>query len=78
MASKRGVIAYGPSDIASIELFENNNIGCTITENDTDDNICDKINDFIEHYNQYDFDKQYKYVVDHFDQNKMQLDKILI
>ena len=78
MASKRGVIAYGPSDIASIELFENNNIGCTITENDTDDNICDKINDFIEHDNPYDFDKQYKYVVDHFDQNKMQLDKILI
>lgn len=77
MMSKRGIIAFGPSDIASIEIFKNNNLGCVLTELDTDEEIKSKILDFIRSYNQYDFIRQYEYALEHFDHRKMLLSKVL-
>lgn len=77
MMSKRGIIAFGPSDIASIEIFKDNNLGCVLTEMDTDEEIKNKVNQFIRLYNQYDFARQYEYALKHFDQRKMLLSSIL-
>lgn len=77
MMSKRGIIAFGPSDIASIEIFKDNNLGCVFTEMDTDEEIKNKVNQFIRLYNQYDFARQYEYALKHFDQQKMLLSNIL-
>lgn len=77
MISKRGIIAFGPSDIASIEIFKDNNLGCVLTEMDTVEGIKSKIIKFMRLYNQYDFTRQYEYALEHFDQRKMLLSSIL-
>lgn len=77
MASRRGIIAYGPSDVASIEIFKKNKLGCVLTELDTEEMIKEKVIMFIQKYSQYNYEEQYQYAAKHFDQKKMQLNKVL-
>lgn len=73
MSSMRGIIAFGPHEIASIEIFEKNNIGCAITDLDSELEMSEKIKDYIERYNSLDLDYQYEFARKKFDRKKMQL-----
>lgn len=77
MASMRGIIAYGPYEIASIQIFRDNKIGCVLTDLDDDVKIRLKLIEYIYSYNELDFDKQYEYARQHFNQNKMLLKDLL-
>lgn len=77
MASKRGIIAFGPSEIASIQIFNDNGIGCVFTEKDTEENIREKLYQFVSAYNSIDFNKQFEFAKSNFDQRLMALDKKL-
>lgn len=77
MASRRGLLAIGPSNIASIRLLLDNNIGLVLTENFNDIEYESKIKDFIKNYNNINFDYQFNFAKQHFNQNNMQLQNIL-
>ncbi len=77
MSSNRGIIAYGPHEIASIRIFSENNIGCVLTENDSDDEIRTKIINYIDNYNNIDFERQYSFAKANFNQENMLLSKVL-
>ncbi len=77
MSSNRGIIAYGPHEIASIRIFSENNIGCVLTEKDSDDEIRTKIINYIDNYNNIDFERQYSFAKANFNQENMLLSKVL-
>lgn len=77
VACRRGIIAIGPSDVASIEFFKRFNIGCVITESDNEDSIKCKLLQYVMHYNDIEFDYQFKIAEKYFDQEKMQLNNLL-
>lgn len=77
MASKRAIIAIGPSDIASIEIFKNNRIGCVITEIDTENDIIVKLKNLVNNYNSIDFQRQFDFALKNFNQENMLLSKLL-
>ena len=77
MASKRGIIAYGPSEIASIQIFNDNGIGCVFTEKDTEEDVREKLYQFVSTYNSIDFNKQFEFAKSNFDKRLMALDKKL-
>ena len=70
LASKRGIIVYGPHEIASIRIFSDNQLGCCLTDLDTDDNIREKIYEYILNYNDNSFSREYQFALDHFDREK--------
>lgn len=77
MSSMRGIIAYGPSEIASIQIFSDNNIGCAITDLDSDSEIKERIKKYLDHYNTTDFEVQYDFAKNNFNQDNMQLKNLL-
>jgi len=77
MASKRGVIAFGPYEVASIEIFKNNGFGCVLTDEDTEEQMRERIINYLDEYNNIDFDRQYDYAYRNFNQNNMQIKDIL-
>ncbi|MBP3426266.1 MAG: hypothetical protein J6K81_06085 [Rikenellaceae bacterium] len=62
LASNRYVIAFGPHEVASIELLKNNNLGCCLTDKDTDIEIRNKLVEAIITYNNYDYSIQQEFV----------------
>ena len=77
MASKRAIIAIGPSDIASIEIFKDNGIGCVITEKDSESDIKTKLKRLIATYNTIDYQRQFDFAFSNFRQENMLLSKLL-
>lgn len=77
MSSNRGIIACGPHEIASIRIFSENNIGCVLTDKDSDDEIRTKIISYIDNYNNIDFERQYSFAKANFNQEDMLLSKVL-
>lgn len=77
MSSMRGIIAYGPHEIASIQIFSDNNIGCAITDLDSDSQIKTKILNYLSNYNSIDFNGQYEFAKENFNQENMQLENLL-
>lgn len=67
MSSNRQIICIGPSDIASVELLEQNGFGILINEKDTDEEISNKIIKAIENYDSFDFKRQYDFALSKFD-----------
>ena len=59
LASNRGIIAYGPEEIASIEIFKDNNFGYCLPDNTkiAKQIVVEAIND----YNTYDFERMRNY-----------------
>ena len=62
LSSGRGIIAYGPHEVASIELLNNNSFGCCITDLDSSEDIEKKILEAISGYNNYDYSLSKQYV----------------
>lgn len=77
MSSMRGIIAYGPKEIASIQIFSDNDLGCTITDIDNESDIREKVKNYLDNYNNADFEKQYEFAKNNFNQKKMQLKNLL-
>lgn len=77
MSSMRGIIAYGPHEIASIQIFSDNNIGCVITDLNNDSEIKEKIKKYLDNYNIIDLEKQYEFAENNFNQDNMQLKNLL-
>lgn len=77
MSSMRGIIAYGPKEIASIRIFSDNGIGCAITDDDKDSDIIEKIKAYLDNYNSADFEGQYEFAKNNFNQKSMQLKNLL-
>jgi len=77
MAAKRGIIAFGPHEIASIRIFRDNGFGCVLTDMDSDETIKKNLIEYISNYNNIDFDRQYQYALNNFNQANMQLSKLL-
>lgn len=69
-ASKRYILAYGPSDVASIELLRDNNFGCVLTELDSEQEKKDKIIAAVKSYNSYDYSRQYSYCQEYYDMDR--------
>lgn len=78
LSSNRGIIAFGPHEIASIEIFSENNLGCSITDLDSEKDIESKIRNYIENYNNIDFKRQYSFAYSHFNKEDMLLKKVLV
>lgn len=77
MSSMRGIIAYGPHEIASVQIFEQNKFGCVLTDLDSDSQMEDKLRAFLESYNQLDFARQYEFAYSNFNRENMQLSRKL-
>lgn len=71
LQSMRMLIAFGPYEVASISLIRDNDLGCCLTDQDTFIEIKDKIRTSIEQYNSYNFQKQYEYVRDRYDKERI-------
>lgn len=77
MSSMRGIIAYGPKEIASIQIFSDNNLGCILTDTDSEASIKGKVRNYLENYNCADFERQYEFAKNNFNQKNMQLKNLL-
>ncbi len=71
LVSKRMIIAYGPHEVASISLINDNSFGCCLTDLDDENQIICKLEKAIENYNTYDFNKQYLYAVKYYDRHNI-------
>ena len=70
-SSKRYVIAYGPHEVASIALIKDNNFGCVLTDLDSYESKKNKIISAIETYNNNDYTRQWNYVQEYYDKDKV-------
>lgn len=77
LSSMRGVIAFGPHEIASIKIFSDNNLGCVLTDLDDDASMVSKISGYLSNYNCIDFERYYSFAKEHFNQDNMLLSKVL-
>lgn len=77
LASNRGIIAFGPHEIASIRIFSDNSFGCVLTDMDDETIMIDKLRSYLNNYNSIDFNLQYNFAKDHFSRNEMLLHKLL-
>ncbi len=77
MSSMRGIIAFGPHEIASIEIFKDNKIGCVITDLDNDADIRLKLTQYIKSLNDLNLDFQYDFAKANFNQDYMQLKDLI-
>ena len=66
LSSSRGIIAYGPHEVASMELLYKNGFGCSMTDMDSHDEIKKKIYESIEGYNNYDYSRSKQYVLQNY------------
>lgn len=71
LASNRMILAYGPHEVASISLISDNNFGCCITDIDSYEIKKSKINTALDTYNSYDFMRQYRYMLEHYDRESI-------
>ncbi len=66
LASNRMLIAYGPHEVASMQLLQNNNFGCCLTDLDTKEEMVRKICATIESYSTYDYASSKQFVLDNY------------
>ncbi len=66
LSSNRMLLAYGPHDVASMQLLMDNNLGCPFTELNTKEEIVSKICAAIENYNNYDYTSSKQFVLDNY------------
>jgi hypothetical protein len=66
LSSSRMLLAYGPHDVASMELLIDNNLGCCSTDLDSEETIVNKICAAIENYNNYDYTSSKQFVLDNY------------
>lgn len=66
LSSNRGVMAYGPHEVASMELLCENGLGCGMTDLDTRAEIKKKIYDAIDGYNSYDYSLSKQFVLQNY------------
>lgn len=71
LASKRGIIAYGPNEIASIKIFSKHNFGCCLTDLDSKSMIKSKLLNTIDNYASTDFIRAYNYAYANFNQDSV-------
>ena len=76
LSSSRGIMAYGPHEVASMELLSKNGFGCSMTDLDSHDEIKKKIYEAIEGYNNYDYSLSKQYVIQNY--NKEMVSQRLI
>lgn len=69
LASKRGIIAYGPSEIASMKIFKTNGWGCCLSDDDTDVMMKQKILDYIKSFEPMNAMNAYNYAYKTFNQD---------
>ena len=55
LSSSRMILAYGPHEVASMQLLMENGFGCCLTDLDTKEDMVRKICAAIENYNSYDY-----------------------
>ncbi len=66
LASNRIILAYGPHEVASMQLLQNNNFGCCLTDLDTKEAMVRKICAAVENYNTYDYASSKQFVLDNY------------
>lgn len=71
LSSNRMVMAYGPHEVASMQLLCNNRLGCCFTDLDTKEGILGKISAAIQNYNSYNHSLPKQYVMDNYDKTIM-------
>ena len=73
LMSSRPVIAYGPSEIASIRLISDNNLGITISSEGSGENQKKVLFDFLDNVEQQQLyvKRAYEYASSHFDKDKI-------
>ncbi|MBE6198113.1 MAG: glycosyltransferase [Rikenellaceae bacterium] len=76
LSSSRGIMAYGPHEVASMELLCKNGFGCGLTDLDSHDEIKKKIYEAIEGYNNHDYSLSKQYVIQNY--NKEMVSQRLI
>ena len=64
-------MAYGPHEVASMQLLCNNRLGCCFTDLDTKEGILGKISAAIQNYNSYNHSLPKQYVMDNYDKTIM-------
>lgn len=69
LVSNRMIIAFGPHEVASISLINDNDLGCCITDLDSPEIIKIKVIKALDSYNSYDFTRQYQYALAHYDKH---------
>lgn len=75
LVSNRPIIAYGPSDVASISLLQKNKIGYVIDCKEEDSVITDLLKKYINEIitgNNYICKRAYNFVAQNYDKNKIQ------
>lgn len=73
LMSSRPVIAYGPAEIASIRLISDNDLGITISSEESEANQKEVLFDFLdnEEWQQIYVKRAYEYASSHFDKDKI-------
>lgn len=66
LASNRVLLAYGPHEVASMQLLMENGFGCCLTDLDTKEDIVRKICEAIERYNNYDYASSKQFVLENY------------
>ena len=66
LSSNRGVMAYGPHEVASMELLCENGFGCSMTDLDSREEIKKKIYDAIDGYNGHDYSLSKQFVLQNY------------
>lgn len=71
--SSRPVIAYGPTEIASVRLISDNNLGITISSEESEANQKNVLFNFLdnEELQQLYVKRAYDYASSHFDKDKV-------
>ena len=71
LSSNRMLLAYGPHEVASMQLLMGNNLGCCLTDLDSKEEIINKICAAIENYNNYDYTSSKQFVLDNYTKDIM-------
>lgn len=71
LSSSRMLLAYGPHEVASMQLLAKNNLGCCLTDLDTKEVMIKKICEAIENYNNYNYDSSKQFVLNNYTKEVM-------
>jgi hypothetical protein len=71
LSSSRVVLAYGPHEVASMQLLMDNSLGCCLTDLDSKEEIINKICAAIENYNNYDYTSSKQFVLNNYSKDIM-------
>ena len=66
LSSNRMILAYGPHEVASMQLLMENGFGCCLTDLNTKEDMVCKICEAIESYNNYDYASSKQFVLENY------------